>query len=271
MQFQFSCVRHAHLLFFLQKKVLSPPLQPLIASKRLFGILRDIKARRVWTGKIKHLINITSLTFKLPSNMSLTFKSISGGVAGGCPEVMCKGYTILSLDRWHCFMIVVVALSEAARPCRLQELAAAMTVEMRLLEFHNVHCRLHPLNRLNSSLKLMQPWRSSLTGAWPRNSGHWARGILAFKNKMATSWTAIRQSFFPHSLFARPQTFALHRKKQRERLNAGQRQVLKKILKLKIDSFLKLPVTNQGTSFSLKRLTTVLENVEIRSLPYPAP
>lgn len=121
-------------------------------------------------------------------------------------------------------MIVVVALSEAARPCRLQELAAAMTVEMRLLEFHNVHCRLHPLNRLNSSLKLMQPWRSSLIGAWPRNSGHWARDILAFKNKMATSWSAIRQSFFPHSLFARPQTFALHRKKQRERLNAGQRQ-----------------------------------------------
>lgn len=168
-------------------------------------------------------------------------------------------------------MIVVVALSEAARPCRLQELAAAMTVEMRLLEFHNVHCRLHPLNRLNSSLKLMQPWRSSLIGAWPRNSRHWARGILAFKNKMATSWTAIRQSFFPHSLFARQQTFALHRQKQRKRLNAGQRQVLKKILKLKIDSFLKLPVTNQGTSFSLMRLKTVLENVEIRSLPYPAP
>ena len=107
-----------------------------------------------------------------------------GAVLRWCVRVI----TILSLDGWHCFMIVVVALSEAVRPCRLQELAAAMTVEMRLLEFHNVHCRLHPLNRLNSSLKLMQPWRSSLIGAWPRNSGHWARGILAFKNKMATSW-----------------------------------------------------------------------------------
>ena len=134
-------------------------------------------------------------------------------------------------------MIVVVALSEAARPCRLQESAAAMSVEMRLLESHNVHRRLHPLNRLKSSLKLMPPWRSSLIGAWPRNFGHWARGILALKNKMATSWTAIRQSFFPHSLFARPQTFALHRKRQREHLNAGQRQVLKKIFEIKNRQF----------------------------------